>query len=66
MEACVPVWCCLQQIFGSSSKQEIEDGVRDLALGFVGLAIGAGLANFSAVSYGGSRYNIIIGSIFPS
>ena len=38
------------KIFGLSSRQEIEDGVRVLALGFVGLAVGAGLANFSAVS----------------
>ena len=38
------------QIFGSDNRQEIEDGVRNYALAFVGLAITAGFANFLAVS----------------
>lgn len=39
----------LLQIFGYSSRSAILEGVRNYALGFVGLAIAAGLANFIAV-----------------
>ena len=38
------------QIFGQDSRGAIEEGVRNYALGFVGLAVTAGLANFLAVS----------------
>ena len=39
------------QVFGESSREEIEQGVSGLALGFVGLAVGAGIAHFTAVSH---------------
>ena len=42
--------CLFLKVFSSNDRQEIEDRVRVLALGFVALAIGAGLANFSSVS----------------
>ena len=52
MCVCVRVCNCLLvlQIFGSDNRQEIQDGVRNYALAFVGLAIAAGFANFLAVS----------------
>ena len=43
-------YCSSLKVFSSNNRQEIEDRVRVLALGFVALAIGAGLANFSSVS----------------
>ena len=49
---CCPMMggCCLHQVYGFTSEQEIRDGVIDPVIGFVGLAVGAGLANFIAVS----------------
>ena len=43
--------CCTStQIFGLNDRDEIEEGVRNYALGFVGLAIFAGVSYFIAVS----------------
>ena len=38
------------QIYTSTSEEEIRDRVSGPAIGFVGLAVGAGLANFFGVS----------------
>ena len=50
--------CISTQLYGSNSRQEIEEGVRAYALGVLGLAIMAGLSNFIAVSFKWSTHQI--------
>lgn len=38
------------QIFGSTNMQEIEQGILELVGGFIGLAVGASVIYFIAVS----------------
>ena len=52
------------QVFGESSREEIEQGVSGLALGFVGLAVGAGIAHFTAVSHYFCYYIYLVSHYF--
>lgn len=50
------------QIFGSTDRQEIEEGILELVGGFIGLAVGASIVYFIAVS--ASAFPIVLRMLF--